>query len=156
MIRRIRTIGDPVLRSRATPIRPTVGALRGLARLISDMTETMIDAKGVGIAAPQVGIGLRVAIVNGRNGPFPVINPRVVRRSIRTATEEEGCLSIPGVFGLVRRPKNVTVAYSDPEGKNHQEKVSGLLARVFQHEIDHLNGILFIDRTKEITHGTPL
>ncbi len=156
MVRRIRTLGDPVLRSRATTVRLTADTLRDLSRLISDMTETMIAARGVGIAAPQVGVGIRVAIINGRNGPFAVLNPRVVRRSIRTSDDEEGCLSIPGVYGVVRRPRTVTVEYADVDGRNRKEKVSGLLARVFQHEIDHLNGILFIDRTKSITHGAVL
>lgn len=156
MIRRIRTLGDPVLRQRAVPVTNEERQSRDIARLVDDMTATMIDAKGIGIAAPQIGVGKRVAIINGRDGPFAIINPRIIRRSLRTATDEEGCLSIPGVFGLVRRPKTVTVAFTDLDGHAHKDKVTGLLARVFQHEIDHLNGVLFIDRTKAITRGTPL
>lgn len=153
-LRTIRTIGDPILRTKTRPVDPTRLSSRELATLIRDMVETMIDAKGVGIAAPQVGTDLRVAIINGQHGPFPIINPRITKRSIRNESDEEGCLSIPGVFGIVRRAKSIDVTYLDAAGRLHREQPTGFLARVFQHEIDHLDGILFVDRTKKITKGS--
>jgi len=155
-LRTIRTVGDPILRSRTSPVDPSQLNTRELAVLIRDMTDTLLDEKGLGLAATQVGSRLRIAIINGQDGPYAVINPRIVKRSIRTETDEEGCLSVPGVYGLVRRARSVTVTYLAVDGTAHREKVSGLLARVFQHEIDHLDGILFTDRTKKITKGTLL
>ncbi len=154
-LRTIRTIGDPILRKKTHLVDPTHLGSRDLSTIIRDMIDTLIDEKGLGIAAPQVGSELRIAIINGQDGPFAVINPHIVARSIRTETDEEGCLSIPGVYGLVKRSKSVTVTYLDFEGTAHREKASGLLARVFQHEIDHLDGILFIDHTKKFTKGAP-
>lgn len=152
-LRPIRTVGDPILRRPTNDVELSRLGSREMTTLIRDMTDTLADEKGLGIAATQVGSSHRIAIINGEHGPFAIINPRIVKRSIRTETDEEGCLSIPGVFGLVRRAKSVTVAYLDADGTAHREKASGLLARVFQHEIDHLDGVLFIDRMKKITKG---
>jgi len=153
-LRPIRTVGDPILRCPTSDVSASRIASRDVTGLIRDMTDSLADENGLGIAAPQVGSSMRIAIINGEHGPFPIINPRIIKRSIRTETDEEGCLSIPGVFGLVRRARSVTVTYLDVTGATRQEKASGLLARVFQHEIDHLDGVLFIDRMKKITKGT--
>jgi len=124
------------------------------AALIRDMEETMHLANGIGIAAPQVGKNIRLALVDTRHGPIVLANPRIIRGSVRKINGEEGCLSVPGVFGEVKRYRAITVHYLDDHGEVHDERVEGMLARVFQHEIDHLNGTLFIDRVKRITHGT--
>jgi peptide deformylase len=124
------------------------------AQLIVDMEKAMRRARGIGIAAPQVGHNIRLALVDTRQGPIVIANPRIVRGSLRKVNGEEGCLSVPGVFGDVKRFRAVSVHYLDEHGDAHEERVEGMLARVFQHEIDHLNGTLFIDRVKRITHGT--
>lgn len=153
-VRTITTLGNPVLRVHTKPMDAVAVVSVSTKRLVRDLIDTVIEAEGLGIAAPQIGSTERVAIINGKDGPFPIINPRILKRSIRTETDEEGCLSIPGVFGLVRRAKKITVTYLDFDGTRHTDTPSGLLARVFQHEIDHLDGVLFIDRTKKITKGT--
>lgn len=122
-----------------------------LQKLVRNMRETMIHAEGIGIAAPQVGSSLRLAIVAASNERERIIvNARIVRRSWRKWSMDEGCLSVPGKFGPVRRPWAITVEYQDVDGVSHRERVEGMLARVFQHEIDHLDGMLFIDRAKRI------
>lgn len=150
-VRPITKLGDPILRTVSRKVETSEIASPEVDDLIRDMIDTMFDARGIGIAAPQVGVGLQVAIINERNHPYPIINPRIIKHSLRSSEDEEGCLSIPAVFGMVRRPREVTVMYVDAKGKQHRKKVTGLLARVFQHEIDHLNGILFIDRAKTVT-----
>jgi peptide deformylase len=121
-----------------------------LASLFERMERTMIASRGVGLAAPQVGISRQIAIMN----PEPedgtklikMINPRIVASSDETVKIEEGCLSVPGVRGEVERPARVTVVYQDESGAEHMLEAEGLLARIVQHELDHLNGVLFIDR----------
>ncbi len=152
--RHIATLGNPILKTVATTVDPTAISSKEIQRLITDMIETMHAAQGIGIAAPQVNVSLRIAIINERPRPFAIINPKIVRKSLRSETTEEGCLSIPGVFGTVRRPRSVTVAFLDERGSQQTRQASGLLARVFQHEIDHLNGVLFIDRMQILTRGT--
>ncbi len=153
-LRPVRTVGDPILRRPTSEVDPSRLGSSEMTTLIRDMTDTVLDEKGLGIAATQIGSNHRIAVINGQDGTYAVINPRIIKRSIRTETDEEGCLSIPDVFGLVKRAKSVTVTFLDVDGKAHREKASGLLARVYQHEIDHLDGILFIDRMKKITKGT--
>ena len=139
----IRTFGDPVLRTRANE----VGGLKDEhKRLIKDMIETMRDAPGVGLAAPQVGILERIFVweVEGEHGA--VIDPVIVERSSETDEEEEGCLSLPGLVFPVVRPATVIVEGLDENGDPIRIEADDLLARVFQHEIDHLDGVLFPDR----------
>lgn len=150
----ITKLGNPILRQVSREVEPAMIATDEFKKLITDMTETMFDANGIGIAAPQVNVGLQVAIINAKDAPFPIINPVIVKHSIRKNSAEEGCLSIPGVFGIVPRPSTVTVRYLDRQGTIVTQQLSGLYARVFQHEIDHLNGKLFIDRAKKITEGS--
>lgn len=143
----IRKYGDRVLRGKGKLVEEFGPELKPLFEL---MERTMIAAKGVGLAAPQIGISKQIAIVN----PEPeddtklikMINPRIVAASKETVKIEEGCLSVPGVRGDVERPEAVTVVYRDENGKERTLEAEGLLARIIQHELDHLNGVLFIDR----------
>jgi peptide deformylase len=142
----IRRLGDPVLKSRATPVDRFDDALQGQ---VSRMAGLMADSLGVGLAAPQLGVSQRVLVY--RVGPdAPVIalaNPEVEWTSREAETMEEGCLSIPGVAVDVERPVHVRVRASDEQGGDRMIEASGLEARVIQHEIDHLDGVLILDRT---------
>jgi peptide deformylase len=121
-----------------------------LAIFIDRMVETMVIEEGVGLAAPQIGVSKQVAVVN----PEPekeetlikMINPVIVSESDETESFEEGCLSVPGIRGNVIRPISIKVHYQDETGGKHELEADGLLARIIQHEVDHLNGVLFIDR----------
>ena len=112
------------------------------------MLETLHVEDGVGLAAPQVGVRRRIAIVEYNDKLYELINPRILTSS-GEATEEEGCLSVPGVRGLVKRPEQIKVEYIDREGKKHAKDIAGITARVFCHEIDHLDGVLFVDKMIE-------
>lgn len=119
--------------------------------LIRDMMETMISAKGVGLAAPQVGKPISLCLItHDGTDPFVLINPTIIKKSVWQEWGEEGCLSIPGVWGDVKRNSSVTVEYIDVKGEQHILEAKGFYARVCQHEIDHLDGILFIDKAKNI------
>ncbi|MBI4498322.1 MAG: peptide deformylase [Chloroflexi bacterium] len=137
-------VGDPILRKRTRRV-PTVHDTT-VQRLIDDMIETMRTAHGVGLAAPQVGVSLRLAVVGMPEQPVLVlVNPRVLRRSGKRQVEE-GCLSIPGYVGLVTRSVRVSVAALDRTGAEYRVLgATGLLAQALEHEIDHLNGILYLD-----------
>lgn len=142
----IRVLGDPVLRQRAEVVAEVDDALR---RLAQDMFDTMYEADGVGLAAPQVGLLTRLIVVDPREQgvePVALVNPRVVELGGETDRAEEGCLSIPGVRDVVERPVKATVEALDLDGEPIRIEAEGLLARVLQHEIDHLEGILFPDR----------
>jgi peptide deformylase len=121
--------------------------------LITDMFDTMYTEEGVGLAAPQGGVGPRVIVVDPRQDEvkgFALVNPVVVERSSELDRAEEGCLSIPGLQEIVERPAQVTVEGLDPDGNIVRLAAEGLLARVLQHEIDHLDGVLFIDRVSPL------
>ncbi|SFN82899.1 peptide deformylase [Roseovarius lutimaris] len=139
---------DPRLKKVCTPVADVTDGLRQLSR---DMLETMYDAPGIGLAAPQVGVLERLIVldcVKGENEtprPMVMINPEVVAASDETNVYEEGCLSIPDQYGEVTRPKEVEVRWMDTDGNAHQEGFDALWATCVQHEIDHLNGKLFID-----------
>lgn len=139
----IRIFGDPVLRQKARAVDVFD---EHLARLSTDMHETMIDAAGVGLAAPQVGVLKRVFTwqVDEETGGT-VVNPRVVDSSEEIQEGDEGCLSFPGLFYPVDRPLRIEVAHQDVTGDEHTTQLEGFDARVWLHEMDHLNGILFID-----------
>lgn len=123
--------------------------------LIDDLLQTMKAENGVGIAAPQVGVKERVIIVETDRGPEAFINPKIVSRSLNMTNSHEGCLSVPGVYGLVKRHKHVKVRAKDRHGNVVSMKAKGLPAIIFQHEIDHLDGVLFIDRAFQIEEMTP-
>jgi peptide deformylase len=141
---KVRKYGDPALRRSAAPVGEVTPELR---RIIADMTETMYDEVGIGLAAPQVGISLRLIVLSDEEGRGvqALLNPAIVDRS-GEATGEEGCLSIPGVFAPVTRAARVKVEARSLDGKPLTIEARGLRARVLQHEIDHLDGVLFIDR----------
>jgi len=147
-LREIVLMGDPVLRQPAAE----VGAFdEELRTLVSDLFETMYAADGIGLAAPQVGISRRVLVVDLRREDQPdarvaLVNPRVAWRSQETDRQPEGCLSIPGLEDVVERPLSVRIEGFDPEGLPVALEVEELYARALQHEIDHLDGILFVDR----------
>ena len=116
--------------------------------LLDDMKETLHVESGVGLAAPQVGVLRRIAVVEYDEKYYELINPRILK-ALGELIEEEGCLSVPGVRGKVKRPETITVVYADRTGKRHKEEITGLMARVFCHEIDHLDGVLFVDKMIE-------
>ena len=137
----------PSLRRKARPVRPEDAAT--LRSLLPGMWEAMYRAPGIGLAAPQIGLDLRFALVdlmeNDVPAPITLINPEILRVSDQLAAREEGCLSLPGMYAEVVRPDSVRVRYQDLEGRRHELDASGLLATCLQHEIDHLDGILFVD-----------
>ncbi len=118
-------------------------------KFIKNLGETMIKKDGIGLAAPQVDKAIRAIVVNIDEKAMPFINPKIIKKSLRKNIMEEGCLSIPGVFDKVKRHTIIWVEYLDLDAKKHKIKASNLFARVLQHEIDHLDGILFIDRVKK-------
>jgi peptide deformylase len=145
MIHPIVKYGDPVLE---TPTKPVENFDEELQALVADMFESMYAANGVGLAAPQIGISRRVAVIDvtvGKNAEAKIVcaNPQITHTE-GEQREEEGCLSIPGFRGHVARPQYVTVRAQDALGKEFEMRGEGLLARAFCHEIDHLNGVLFI------------
>jgi peptide deformylase len=137
----IRVLGDPILRQATTPVETVTDELR---LLVKDMFATMYHARGIGLAAPQVGRTERITVIDVDEQPLVLVNPKVVSVSGR-AKGEEGCLSIPDIYGDVERPKSVTIRAQDLEGKVFEIEATDLLARCMQHEIDHLDGKLFID-----------
>jgi peptide deformylase len=146
---KVRKYGDPVLRRRATPVREITPEIR---RTVEDMIETMYDEVGIGLAAPQVGVSLRLMVVGHDNGrdARAIVNP-VITEQGGEITSEEGCLSLPGIFAPVTRAEWVRLEGQDLEGQPVSIKARGLVARVFQHEMDHLDGVLFIDRLDPMT-----
>jgi len=139
----IRTLGDPVLRQPAKPIEAFDRALR---RLCDDMIETMYAAPGVGLAGPQVGVSLRLFVFDdGETGPLVMVNPELFDAA-GELTDEEGCLSIPGPYHETPRSATIGCRGKDAKGKDVEMVAEGLLARIFQHETDHLDGMLYIDR----------
>lgn len=141
---KVRILGDPILRAKAAPVRVFDAAL---AELAQDMLETMDDAPGVGLAAPQVGVSTRLFVYDsGEPGERGAIcNPEITWRSEELVEMEEGCLSIPEAYFPVTRPASVTVEGVGVDGQPLTITADDVLARIFQHEIDHLDGILFID-----------
>ena len=148
-IREIEILGSPVLRQPAEPVHEVDDALRDL---VEDMFATMYHAAGIGLAAPQIGISRQIMVVDvpseDEEGPgrIALVNPTVVESSSQTERATEGCLSIPGMEEVVERPATVVVEGLDPSGETRRIEADGLLARALQHEIDHLEGVLFIDR----------
>ncbi|MFC5759905.1 MULTISPECIES: peptide deformylase [unclassified Rhizobium] len=143
---------DPVLRQVSKPIERVDADLQ---RLSDDMLETMYDAPGIGLAAIQIGVARRMLVIDlSKEGeekqPLVFINPEIVSSSDERSVYEEGCLSIPDYYAEVERPAKVTVNYLDRDGKEQSVEADGLLATCLQHEIDHLNGVLFIDHISRL------
>jgi peptide deformylase len=137
----IRVLGDPILRQSTVPVQEITDELR---TLVADMFETMHHARGIGLAAPQVGRTERLAVIEVDAQPLVVINPEILETSGK-AKAEEGCLSIPDIYADVERPKDVAIRAMDLEGNTYELQATELLARCLQHEIDHLDGKLFLD-----------
>jgi peptide deformylase len=152
-VREILILPDKRLRLKSEPVKKIDAGIR---KLVDDMFETMYDAPGIGLAAIQVGIPKRVVTMDlskkeeTEKNPQVFINPEVLWSSEETATYEEGCLSIPEFYGDVERPAQVKVKYLDLEGKAQEIEADGLLATCLQHEIDHTNGVLFIDHLSKL------
>ena len=149
-VRSLHLLGSPVLRQPAVPVAAVDEDVR---RLVDDLLETMRAARGVGLAANQVGVARRVAVVDiGDEDPPPLvlINPQIVERGEETEIAEEGCLSIPDIFGDVKRSERVVVEALDGDGRPFRVAVQGYKARAVQHEIDHLDGILFLDHLSAV------
>jgi len=148
-IREIRILGDPVLRIPAEEVPSFDGEIQALAK---DMLETMYRASGIGLAGPQVGVSRRVIVLDlgeaeeDDAGPVALVNPRVVESGKEKDRAPEGCLSIPGMEEVVERPSSVRVEGFTPQGEAVSIEATGLFSRALQHEIDHLDGVLFIDR----------
>jgi peptide deformylase len=153
-IRDIVLLGDPVLRTRAEDVAVFDDELRALVR---DMYETMYHADGIGLAAPQIGLSQRVLVVDlreraedGEEQRVALINPSITWASSETEKQAEGCLSMPGLEEVVRRFVSVTVSAKDPDGRDVTIEADDLYARALQHEIDHLDGVLFLDRVSPL------
>jgi len=140
----IRTFGDPVLKSRATPVKDFDETLEHLAE---EMMRVMREAEGVGLAANQIGHLKRIFVATHEDEQYAIVNPVIEECSEVTDKDIEGCLSIPETRVEVERPTAVTVSGHDPSGEPVRLEAEGLLARIFQHEIDHLDGVLILDRT---------
>jgi peptide deformylase len=149
------TAPDPRLKRTAKPVKVVDDRIR---RLMDDMLETMYAAPGIGLAAPQVGELMRVIVVDvARDGapptPLKMANPEIVKTSSEKCTYEEGCLSLPEQFAEVSRPKTVTIRYLGYDNKTHELQADGLLATCIQHEMDHLEGVLFVDHISALRRG---
>lgn len=136
------------LRQKSAPIDAKEINKPEVTRLINDMIRTMQVKDGIGLAASQVGQAVRIIIVNTKEGPVCLINPEFIKKSLAKETAEEGCLSVPKVFGPVKRHKHVVCSYLNQQGETRKMDCHGLLARAMQHEIDHLDGVLFIDKVE--------
>jgi peptide deformylase len=156
-IRRIIEVPDPLLRQKSTPVEKVDDEVRAL---IADMFETMYDAPGIGLAAIQVGVPKRVLVIDlqepKKEGGEPVrdphvfINPEILEHSDEDVPYTEGCLSVPDQYAEVDRPDRIKARWLDENGKKHEEVIEGLLATCLQHEMDHLEGILFIDHLSRL------
>lgn len=154
-------VGNPILRQVAQPIdlpddRPLGRLNEPIQTLIDNLMETLLQSNGVGIAAPQVAASYRLVIIASRPNPrYPnapemeptvMINPRIIGTSDETVKDWEGCLSVPGIRGLVPRYRAIDIEYCDRQGELQQQHLTDFVARIFQHELDHLNGMVFLDR----------
>jgi len=143
----------PVLRQKSQELKSEELQKKDIQQLILDMEKTMKEKDGVGLAAPQIGRSIRVAVINTEDGSLVLINPKILRKFWKKEILEEGCLSLPEIFGLVKRSTKIKLVALNKKGKKVKFTASGMFARVIQHEVDHLDGVLFIDRAKEIVKG---
>ena len=144
-LRTIRKLGDDILRKKCRPVE-TID--EKILTLLDDMAETMYSADGVGLAAPQIGVLKRIAVIDVGDDLIELINPEVISFS-GSQTADEGCLSVPGKYGKVERPQKVTVRATDRDGNLFEIEGEDLLARALCHEIDHLDGVVFVDKVTE-------
>ncbi len=154
-VRKILTEPDPFLRQKSVSVDEVNDEIR---KLMDDMLETMYDAPGIGLAAIQIGVPKRVIVIdlskeNEKKNPMYFINPEILTKSNKDAAYEEGCLSVPNQFAEINRPDNCKVKYLDYDGNEKILEAKGLLATCIQHEMDHLEGILFIDYLSKLKRG---
>tara|TARA_B100000965_G_scaffold398768_1_gene417432 strand:- start:53 stop:574 length:522 start_codon:yes stop_codon:yes gene_type:complete len=147
MLKKIIIEPDSILRKKSEPLEKVNDEVR---KLMNDMLDTMYNAPGIGLAAIQIGILKRIVVIDiskdkEKKEPLFLVNPEIISKSSKTSTYEEGCLSLPGQFAEVERPAECVLKYVDYSGNKKELKADGLLATCIQHEVDHLNGILFID-----------
>lgn len=142
------------LRERSKEVDPKNIGTNEFQAFLDTLIETMIESDGVGIAAPQVGRNDRVIIVSEKKGPKAYINPELTKISDELQESEEGCLSVPGVWGIVDRAKKITFTALDRHARRVEFTAKGFYATVYQHEVDHLDGVLFIDKAKKIIQGS--
>ena len=147
---KILKLPNPSLRKPSEVIGEDRITAKEFEELCDDLEETMLKKEGVGLAAPQIGKNVRLIVVNTKKGPIMLFNPKIVKRSWLKEWGEEGCLSVPMVFGDVHRHKKITCVFCNRKGAKDKIKASGFLARVLQHEIDHLDGIVFVDKAKNL------
>ena len=146
---------DPVLRRISKNIDEKIIKTNEFKKFCADMSETLLKKDGVGLAAPQVGKNIRMFVINTKDGVQCFINPKIIKKSILKEWSEEGCLSIPFTFGKLKRHKKVVCECLDENGEKTTIEANGLMAIAIQHENDHLDGILFIDKAKEIKKEYP-
>ncbi len=154
MILPIQTFPNKVLREPTKSV--TFPLSKEVQKLTKDMIDTVRNADGIGLAAPQVGKSLKLVVVNLEKNGVPLMalyNPKIVSKGFKKTDIEEGCLSLPHIFGMVRRPKKVTIEAQNAEGEKIKFEDDGWISRVAQHEIDHINGVLIIDLIKKYTLG---
>ncbi|MBX4191799.1 MAG: peptide deformylase [Candidatus Doudnabacteria bacterium] len=152
---KIVTIPNPILTKKTELVKKFD---QKLLDLVTEMIETCRKANGIGLAAPQIGKSIRLCIINLEHlgmPPFALVNPKITKKSWKKIDLEEGCLSIPGVFGIVKRPKKITVTAYNLDGTRIVIEADGLLSRVIQHEVDHLDGVLFTTKMSKQTSGKP-
>jgi peptide deformylase len=145
---------NPQLRERSVDVDAARITTPEFQKFADDFSAFMMEKDGAGFAAPQIGRKERIIVINEGKRVGVYVNPEIIKTSPAMAESEEGCFSVPGVFGVVDRHKRVTIQALDRHGRRVTLQCSGLQAFIFQHEIDHLNGILFIDKVKRITHGS--
>jgi peptide deformylase len=149
----MRTFGDPVLKTRAVPVEDFDEALE---RLAEDKLDTMREQEGVGLAANQVGRLKRILVAAVEHDEYVLVNPVIEEVSEATESGAEGCLSIPGIQVEVERPTGITISGKDASGEPIRLEAEGLLARIFQHEVDHLDGVLILDRTDRASRNAAM
>lgn len=148
-------IPDPILTKKTNLVKKVDAST---VKLVEEMVAACRAANGIGLAAPQIGKSLRICVINLEHmglPPFPLINPKIVKQSKKEVLMEEGCLSIPNVFGMVKRPEKITIEALNLDGEKHKFEATGMLSRVIQHEVDHLDGILFTSKMMKSTIGAP-
>jgi peptide deformylase len=148
-------IPDPILTKKTSLVKKIDDEIVTLA---AEMIKTCKSVNGIGLAAPQIGKSIRLCIIDLEHmglPPFTLVNPKITRKSFKKIEMEEGCLSIPGIFGVVKRPAKITVEAQNLDGEKHKFQADGMLARVIQHEVDHLDGILFTSKITRITTPKP-
>src|SRR3989338_1273959 len=154
MILKIVTVPDPILTKKTELVKKIDQAV---LKLVQDMIDTCRKANGIGLAAPQIGKSIRLCVINLEHlglAPFPLINPRVIKKSPKQTEMEEGCLSIPGIYGIVKRPEKIKVKALNLAGESMEFETDGLLSKVIQHEVDHLDGILITSKIIRRTDGS--